>query len=1378
MRACLLIPLSWLCILQVILGFGNSNVFAGSSTRMAVPVAETLTNIAGCLDHVRNDPNRTAPLRVEASITLIDRERSLVVLQDDSAAMGVYMSLSGLALMPGQKVIVEGNGISPYVRAFPAYPDEPSERHFLNAFETPSGRGTYYLDRIRGCLHPPVSGLYTFWIAADDAGEAWLSTNASPEGMQKIAENRVGNAVGLRDWSHYASQRSQPVMLKAGEAYYIEALHMQSYGRNNMGVAWEGPGIKRSVVEGHYLTPWDDHSVLDEPLPTNGLLWECWTNFFLNDFDSLRAQSPHESIVRIQDLKLTMAGEGDLPVPQRIDPGASFDTVPNLRWVELEGDVDFAAGTGDKLQFELKREGAVLEVHILDWKEPPIERLVHSHIRIQGVLEHSYGTKGELTNNVLWVPNDRQVSLLAPEDNQNPDLNRVAICDIEPTDPEMSWGRRVSVRGQIINRTKNGLVVLEGSGNFQAFCSADGTNWVSLGRPVEIGMSNSVLGGLAVVARHDKALTTASFSNPVGLGTNWLGADIGQPARHGNFSVRNGTLTVTGGGRKLGDRADQLYYLCQPLQDKGQISARLTDLIYVNSRTQVGLMERESLDANSPFAAVLFAPASGPAFVYRSALGNSIIGFEAKPEYRKFRWLKLVRLKSLLQVQGDPGPGIGTNQDVDVTGMITWQNNIPVLTDAFFQSSQAGSRITEPVVDEPQQSIASFVDQALHPSEADLLGRISSPVLHGIVTFCGEFLGQNLIFVQSGDDGGIQVGWLDGNARPEFEVGQLVEMRGFADVREFPVVLDLMDLKVVGWGTLPTPDQYSSVLVKSGSGQAKWVEATGVVRSAGTNGLLSLMTKDGVLAVWVGQRQGLEPREYVDTLVRVRGVLSMDSSHIARLLVPSPDFVEVQERAPADPYMIPRFTIAQLAALDLRAEQLRRMKLSGVVTCCLPEGIYVQDDTGGAYVQTDEATLFHPGDRVEAVGFPNDESTPLVITDASVRKSSEGTLPNPMRVSLDKLLEKKFAGMLVSLEGVVLEQRDTPEAQLLTLQIGTKIFEAGRVTEGDGRLPPIPTGSRVAITGVCQIDPGATSFGVPESEADQTPESFKILLPDPASVVILERPPWWTMKRVAWLGGLFGSGFLVALIWLRLLRRRVAERTRELRAAMLQLEKETSTSATLAERDRLAAEIHDSLEQGLTAIMLQLDATNKYVDHFPEARRFLDMARNMAEFSRVEVQHAVWDMQSPLLANANLATALKHVAAQIGSGLTGVTVEIIGSPRPLPSSHGHHLLRIAQEAMTNALKHGQARTVIVTLDYSGQELKLVIADDGSGFIPDAAKPQWQSGHFGLQSIRARAKKIGAKLDIASQAGKGTTITVWMRTDHKDAAASSKEKSSL
>ena len=114
-----------------------------------------------------------------------------------------------------------------------------------------------------------------------------------------------------------------------------------------------------------------------------------------------------------------------------------------------------------------------------------------------------------------------------------------------------------------------------------------------------------------------------------------------------------------------------------------------------------------------------------------------------------------------------------------------------------------------------------------------------------------------------------------------------------------------------------------------------------------------------------------------------------------------------------------------------------------------------------------------------------------------------------------------------------------------------------------------------------------------------------------------------------------------------MLEKFVRERTEELRAAMEQLYELTRNAATVAERDRLAGESHDRLQKGLSGLILQLDATLKLPGLTPDVRSRLHVARNMVSFTRHEVQHAVWDLESPLLDETELGAALKKMATLI-----------------------------------------------------------------------------------------------------------------------------------
>jgi hypothetical protein len=133
------------------------------------------------------------------------------------------------------------------------FPLQPSGSQTLERFETPAQWADHYGARLRGYLQPDRTGDYTFWIAADDEGELWLSESADPSRKKRICRTEVFTLP--QQWDLNPSQKSAPVRLIGGRKYYIEALHKEGGGGDCLSVAWEGPGRAREVIgEGHLLT--------------------------------------------------------------------------------------------------------------------------------------------------------------------------------------------------------------------------------------------------------------------------------------------------------------------------------------------------------------------------------------------------------------------------------------------------------------------------------------------------------------------------------------------------------------------------------------------------------------------------------------------------------------------------------------------------------------------------------------------------------------------------------------------------------------------------------------------------------------------------------------------------------------------------------------------------------------------------------------------------------------------------------------------------------------------------------------------------------------------------------------------------------------------
>ena len=197
----------------------------------------------------------------------------------------------------------------------------------------------------------------------------------------------------------------------------------------------------------------------------------------------------------------------------------------------------------------------------------------------------------------------------------------------------------------------------------------------------------------------------------------------------------------------------------------------------------------------------------------------------------------------------------------------------------------------------------------------------------------------------------------------------------------------------------------------------------------------------------------------------------------------------------------------------------------------------------------------------------------------------------------------------------------------------------------------------------------------------------------------------------------------------------------------------------LAERTRLAREIHDTLLQGFTGVALKLLAAAKRASGQQETAADLHELVTLAQRTLEDARHAVWDMRSPTLAEAEFSVALRHAAEEgtRGTGL-GLEYETQGPPLPLDQEIEIVVLRVVQEAIANTVKHAGAHTVRVTCGYEARRVRLSIADDGKGFTVD---PNFRTygGHWGLLGMRERASQIGAKVSVQSSPGQGTEITL-------------------
>jgi signal transduction histidine kinase len=210
-----------------------------------------------------------------------------------------------------------------------------------------------------------------------------------------------------------------------------------------------------------------------------------------------------------------------------------------------------------------------------------------------------------------------------------------------------------------------------------------------------------------------------------------------------------------------------------------------------------------------------------------------------------------------------------------------------------------------------------------------------------------------------------------------------------------------------------------------------------------------------------------------------------------------------------------------------------------------------------------------------------------------------------------------------------------------------------------------------------------------------------------------------------------------------------------------QLLTQAREAGALDERQRMAREIHDTLAQGLTGIITQLEATERASRRPEQWRRHLDQARALARDSLTEARRSVQALRPAPLEDAGLPDAIAHLAGR-WSETSGVvsSVETTGEPRPLLAELEMTLFRVAQEALANVGKHSGASKVGLTLSYMDDTVLLDVRDDGVGFAagPGGADGRRDSGQgFGLDTMRQRLRRVAGSLEIESAPGEGTAV---------------------
>jgi signal transduction histidine kinase len=254
---------------------------------------------------------------------------------------------------------------------------------------------------------------------------------------------------------------------------------------------------------------------------------------------------------------------------------------------------------------------------------------------------------------------------------------------------------------------------------------------------------------------------------------------------------------------------------------------------------------------------------------------------------------------------------------------------------------------------------------------------------------------------------------------------------------------------------------------------------------------------------------------------------------------------------------------------------------------------------------------------------------------------------------------------------------------------------------------------------------------------------------------------------------LVGLGILILIIIsLRAIGEQSNRRQRlveSLEATRQELARMERRAGTLAERQRLAGDIHDTVAQAFTSVVTLLEATRVAMkSSSPRAADHVELALQAAREGLAETRRVVWALRPESLEGGTLAEAIGRVTSRLEreAGILARTV-VTGQVRPLAADLEVTLLRSAQEALANVRRHAHARQVVVTLSYMDDVVVLDVCDDGGGFDPAAMPVSPGDAGLGLVGMRERVEVLRGSLTIESRPGRGTTLVVELPS-HADA----------
>jgi signal transduction histidine kinase len=631
--------------------------------------------------------------------------------------------------------------------------------------------------------------------------------------------------------------------------------------------------------------------------------------------------------------------------------------------------------------------------------------------------------------------------------------------------------------------------------------------------------------------------------------------------------------------------------------------------------------------------------------------------------------------------------------------------------------------------------------------------------LRGVVTCVVQY--QNGFVIQDETHGIYVVNSEPTNDLPQ--AGNFLEVEGKTDRGSFAPIVSARHINFLGPGKFPEPVQPAWDQLMNGALDDQWVEIKGVVERAVNhpagyiNGWSRMMLHTQGGTIWVDvQMAGMKSKDlgnYENALVRLRGCLfavlnastrQVEAGHVR---VYANDII-VDEPAPVDLFSIPKKSAEELMLFDPQASAFQRVKVSGQIIFIRGTNYFLMDGTNGVRFVPKQPQKLKVGDRVDVTGFPELSGAAPLLSEALARVTGHTALPEPERLSAAELPSTGHDSTLVRIEGLLTSARQTETNQILEIQSGSWRFLA-RLDTKNNSARPLRIGSLLSLDGVY----AALSAN---RLSDDNVAPFDLLLRSPSDIKVLAQPSWWTLQRLLMSMGILACLLIGTTLWITQLHRQVEERTGQLQVQIQERQRAEYQHAIEKERARIAQDLHDELGSSITEIGMLALRTKSTATSEENRSRYLEQMDAKACEMVVALDEIVWAMNPTHDSLASLVSYFCLYAERFLelAGIHWHLEEQTGAPDLVVNSKNRYqLFLVFKEALNNVVRHSKATEVRLKIQVEREELHFSIFDNGRG-LP-------VSGHSnemdGLSNMRARVEKLGGRFEIATEAGRGTTL---------------------